>query len=423
MDMMGKGELIMCQRIAVLLGVVGLLSAASMSVVPAASAEEPTAGYLYGTVTTKSGNEYTGVLRWGSEEAFWDDLFHSAKDELPYAEFGEPVEQPREDEKWWETLFRKVEITFGDEGQSRIFMARFGDIRSIRVTGGDSADVTMKNGTIYSVSGYANDVGGTVTVRDPALGDVELGWKQIDTIEFKPTPAEVEPAGTRLYGTVVTDAGSFDGFIQWDEQECLSVDRLDGKSEDGSMSVAMGSIRTIERRTEKSCRVVLSDGRELVLSGTNDVNDDNRGILIEDPRFGRVEVSWDEFERVEFRDPPSSGRGFDDYPPPVPLRGTVTDRDGNRRTGKIVFDLDESESWELLNGCADDLEYNIPFETVVSIEPTRSATVVTLRGGEELRLEDGQDVSARNAGVVVVSAANDEHYVRWRDVDRIDLEW
>ena len=51
-------------------------------------------GFLYGTVETNSGNNYTGLIRWGTEEAFWDDLFNSAKDDLPYLEdHGELPEQ------------------------------------------------------------------------------------------------------------------------------------------------------------------------------------------------------------------------------------------------------------------------------------------------------------------------------------------
>ena len=40
--------------------------------------------FLYGEIATRSGNEYKGFLRWGTEEAFWDDLFHSGKEDLPF---------------------------------------------------------------------------------------------------------------------------------------------------------------------------------------------------------------------------------------------------------------------------------------------------------------------------------------------------
>ncbi len=415
MDLEGKCTMLRPTFAFVMMAVVSTL------VAPPAAAERPTDGYLYGTVTTKGGTEYTGLLRWGDEETFWDDLFHSAKEELPYREFAESAEEGRQDERWWEVFGRKLNIRLGMTLESRVFIARFGDIQSIEVTGKGSAKVTMKSGSVYEVSGYANDVSAVITVRDPALGDVELEWQRIDTIVFKATPANVEPSGARLFGTVVTESGTFEGFVQWDRQECLSVDRLDGKAEDGSMSVPMGSIRTIERRSKTSSRVTLVDGRELVLSGTNDVNDDNRGVLVEDPRYGRVEVPWSAFERVDLREPPSSGRGYDDYPPGVALEGRVTRHDGTQLSGRLVLDLDESESWEMLNGTAFDISYNIPLERVAAIEPHGDSAKVTLRGGEELRLEDQGDVSDRNAGVVVVSPAGDPTFVRWSDLKQIDL--
>ena len=45
----------------------------------------PAVGRIHGTVTTHAGTRATGLIRWGGEEAFWDDLFQSAKRELPFA--------------------------------------------------------------------------------------------------------------------------------------------------------------------------------------------------------------------------------------------------------------------------------------------------------------------------------------------------
>ena len=55
--------------------------------VAGAQAADNTDGFIYGTVTTRSGNTYTGPMRWGDEEAFWDDLFHSSKESLPYDDY------------------------------------------------------------------------------------------------------------------------------------------------------------------------------------------------------------------------------------------------------------------------------------------------------------------------------------------------
>ncbi len=386
----------------------------------------PNDGYLYGAVTTRSGNSYTGLLRWGTEEAFWDDLFQSAKEDLPYRDYAEKRQKLEDDDRgggwdWLKVFGRRVRIGWGDG--TRVFIARFGDIRSIKVTGSDSADVVMKSGAEIAVEGYANDVGATIHVSDPSLGEIDIEWKKIDTIVFAATPASVRPRATRLAGKVTTRSGSFDGFIQWDSQECLSTDRLDGDSDDGRVSIEMGTLRSIERRSSRSSRVTLADGRELVLEGTNDVNDEIRGILVEDPRFGRVKVPWDEFDRADFESEKGSGRSYDSYPSGGPLHGTVTADDGTVLAGRIVYDLDEEETWEMLNGERDGVSYDIPFERVAAIEPRgRSSSRVVLASGEELVLEDGQDVSDSNDGVLVFAeGAARPTYVPWRKVRRIEL--
>jgi hypothetical protein len=93
--------------------------------------------------------------------------------------------------------------------------------------------------------------------------------------------------------------------------------------------------------------VTLLDGREIVLSGTAKVGG-NRGVYVDDPRYGRVLVSWDAFERVDFS-PGGSGPAYGDFPPGRPLTGSVTTRAGRRLAGRLVYDLDESETTETLD--------------------------------------------------------------------------
>jgi hypothetical protein len=168
--------------------------------------------------------------------------------------------------------------------------------------------------------------------------------------------------------------------------------------------------------------VTLKDGRSYRLRGTNDVNDENRGIMVEDPRFGRVVVSWREFDRLDFSESASSGRAYADYKPGKPLAGTVVTKDGETHSGRLVFDLDEAASWEILNGDWSDLEYNIPFQFVKRIEPGRDETRVVLRGGEDLRLEESQDVTANNDGLLVFDRGTaDPLFLPWRNLESIEF--
>ena len=396
-----------------------LIAAAASSIVHASTVD----GYLYGTVETRSGSSHTGILRWDDEEAFWDDLFHSGKADLPFADYAEEPEVDQ-DLEWWRRMVKTISNEMGVHHESRVVAVRFGDLREIRPEGGGKAVLVLRDGSELRVEGYANDVSATVVVHDAKPGRIEVPWKKIDRIVFHATPSDADPESFRLRGTVSTDDGSLEGFIQWDNEECLSTDLLDGDEDDRRLSLAMGEIRSIEKVSSRRALVVMKDGAEHRLSGTNDVNDDIRGIHVEDPRYGRVEVSWDSFREVVFDDPGSSGPGYGSYGPGRRLSGTVRLKSGDWRRGDLVFDLDEEWSWEMLDGEADELDYSIPFARVASIAPDGGrGSVVTLRNGLELELEGSHDVDADNSGVVVVPTKGGEPaHVAWRDIEIIEFD-
>ncbi|MBN2171456.1 MAG: hypothetical protein JW819_09085 [Candidatus Krumholzibacteriota bacterium] len=405
-----------------------LIAAAPALIAPDAQARSDNEGFIYGRVVTDSGREYTGFLRWGDEEAFWDDLFHSMKEDMPFMElvedeFDRDRDRERKRSRRISILKWVVDIEDDNWGGNRIFIARFGDIDEIRPSSG-GAVLKMKTGSTYDVEGYANDVSSEIHVSDGSLGDIDLRWQRIDLIELLPVPRGAEPGVQRLYGKVETDAGDFEGFIQWDKEECLSIDELDGETRDGDVSIEFGKIRAIERRGSGGSLVTLKDGRELHLRGTNDVNDDNRGIMVEDARYGRVTVYWDAFDKVTFMDGKGSGRGYDEFKPKGELRGTVRTRDDDTYRGRIVIDLDESEDWEILNGSLRDIDMDIPLSMVKTISPKRwDESEVEFVGGEKLVLEEGQDVTENNDGVLVFTDGDrDPIYLEWNEIREIRLD-
>ena len=379
-----------------------------------------TRGFIYGTVTTESGSTYEGRIRWGKEEAFWGDIFNSSKEELPYMDRVSRSERGKREPI---RIFGiRVGMRWSDSDESRVFKTRFGDIAEIRPEWGDEATVVMKNGSEYRLDGGSNDLGGTIHVWDEGVGEIQLQWKKIESIRFGPTPTNLPVDEHRLHGTVVTDDGEFRGFIQWDQDECMSQDKLDGHSEDGKLALPMGNIRAIERRSSNSARVTLKDGREFVLDGTNDVDDGNRGIFVEDPRFGRVLVSWDAFERVDFSDAGKSGPAYKEFKPGKQLQASVLDVEGGTHRGRIAFDLDETETWEFLDGNRRDVAYAIPMGRIAAIVPgDGGSSRVILRNGEELELEGESDVGRGNAGVMVLDGDQEKVYLPWGKVKRIDF--
>jgi hypothetical protein len=230
---------------------------------------------------------------------------------------------------------------------------------------------------------------------------------------------------------VRTRQGDFTGFVQWDREEGLGLDDLVGRTADGELlRLRFDTVGSIARRSRDGSLVTLRDGRALVLSGTREVGQGNRGIYVDDRRYGRVLVSWDAFERVDFSAVGSgdSGPAYGDFPPGSPLTGSVTTRAGRRLAGRLVYDLDESETTETLDAPSRGVDYTIPFGLVASIvipgreERAAQHARVTLHSGEELQLERTGDLGEGNAGLLVfVEGPERAEYVPWVDVERVDF--
>ncbi|MCP3981070.1 MAG: hypothetical protein GY716_17370 [bacterium] len=382
-------------------------------------------GFLYGRVTVDDGGTHEGRLRWGGgEEAFWGDYFNGTKEENPWGAHV-PAEQ---------LVQRKPVTVLGVQVSEREksvplrrpFMVRFGDIARIETPDG-GLRVILKSGTAFDLDRMgADDLADGLRVWDRDTGSVmDLPERRIRSVEFLPGAAQGD-APYRLHGTVRTQHGEFTGFVQWDRREGVGSDTLEGRSdEEGTIGIPYETMRSIERRSRDSVLVTLLDGREVVLSDRREVSRDNRGIYVDDVRYGRVLIRWDSFERFDLA-PAGSGPGYDDYPTGRPLTGSVTTRAGDVLTGRLVFDLDESETSDTLDAPLAGVNYTILFGLVASIVlpdlDGRPATV-TLHGGEELRLERAGDLAVQNGGTLIfVDDGPRADYVSWNDVERIDFE-
>jgi hypothetical protein len=397
-------------------------------------------GFIYGRITDGDGAIYEGRLRWGrNEEAFWSDYFNGVKDENPWAAHAPLAQQPSE-----QTSVEIFGIALGGRSSSmnleRPFMVRFGDIARIDAHVKD-VQVALKSGSRFTLDRFeAGDMDDTVRVWDATRGVVDLDSRRIRTIELLPT-ASLADVPERLYGTVRSRAGDFTGYIQWNRQDCVGADELSGYSDQGKVGLRYDTIRSIARQSRDSVLVTLVDGGERLLTNraagrspllprepSYEVGQGNRGVYVDDARYGRVLVSWDAFERVDFskRD---SGPGYDDFAPGRPLRGTVTTQDGRQLAGRLVYDFDESETNETLDAAREGVDYTITFSLIASILPRGRADgspnrpTVMLRDGEELQLDRSGDLGEGNAGMLIfVDGRQRPDYVRWTDVARIDFD-
>ncbi len=386
-------------------------------------------GLLYGRITTDDGEIYEGRLRWGGdEEALWGNYFNGAKEVNPWLAHAPPERLPKE--RFSIDVFG-IEIAGWDRriNLARPFMARFGDVARIEPRGRDLR-VILKSGTVFDLDRFgADDVADGVRVWDGTRGVVDIGEWRIRTIEFLPTPrARLGTGPYPLHGTVHTRHGTFTGLVQWDREQAVGPDVLHGHTADGELSLRFDSIRSIARRSGDSSLVTLLDGREIVLSGTREVGQGNRGIYVDDQRYGRVLISWEAFERLDFS-PGGTGPGYGDFPPGRPLTGSVITRSGRRLAGRLVYDLDESETTETLDAPSHGVNYTIPFGLIASIVrsgleeggPPRDRVI--LHSDEELQLEHAGDLGELNAGMLIFSDDRQHpEYVPWTDVERVDFD-
>ncbi len=379
--------------------------------------------FLYGTITTEDDQSYTGQIRWGKEEAFLFDFFNSTKidnDNLIHLSRSELKDLDKQN-SWVSTGWFGWSHTSYNNDHTHSFVCQFGDILAIKPQRGNRVKVMLKNGEVLRLSGGSNDIGATVRIHDEELGMIKIDWDNIFEVRFESAPANMESAyGAPLYGTVETSSGEFKGYVQWDHDERLADDELNGDTRGGELDIPFGKIKTI-KKTFSGSEVTMRSGRSFKLHGSNDVDDDNRGIIVNIMGMGRVDIPWEEFEQVTFTEPANTtwSSGYEGKA----ISGSVETTDGDKYSGEIIFDLDESYDLEILDGENKDLEYSLPFRYVSKIKPKNDeASYITLRNGEKLLLEDSVDVNDDNDGILVADGPDDYRYIKWSEVEEIRLD-
>lgn len=382
--------------------------------------------FIYGTITTVDDQSYTGAIRWGKEEVYWSDMFNASKDKNENLDYLSREEinylRNRGNNDW---IVNNVGIRWDSWDYENSFVHQlaipFGNIQQIEPISRSQVLVTLRNGKEIEVDGDGyNDIGSKIQVKDEELGTIELSWYRIEKISFLETPKQLDSKfGDPLYGTVKTDIGDFTGIVQWDHDERLTTDKLDGDTEDGDISIDFGNIKRIQREGYSRSIIELQSGRELELHGSNDVNSENRGIIVTVAGIGRVDIPWKSFREVEFTKAPSTDSKYKAYNKQNKLIATVTVVNGDTHSGELIFDLDEQYDFEILNGKDDDIEFEIDFKNIAEIAPKNyNYSKITLKSGRQLVLGDSQDVSDENDGLIILTNGKPV-YIPWEKVEAI----
>ena len=249
------------------------------------SANAQDEGFIYGKVYTIDNKVYEGPIRWGKEEVYWTDIFNAGKERNQNLRYLSSRDRDRLDDRqsvWTNWNNGNWYRWFGNWGDKQNdydndyehqFACQLGEIKTIIPSGRKYVDLEMQNGDKVSLKGEGyNDVGEEIRIMDPEMGDLDMDWGRIRKIEFMKTPKTLSNRfGKPLYGKVEAFGETFTGYIQWDHDERLSTDKLDGDADDGNISLEFSKIVSIERRGGRSI-VKLKSGRELTMGGSNDVD-------------------------------------------------------------------------------------------------------------------------------------------------------
>jgi hypothetical protein len=165
----------------------------------------------------------------------------------------------------------------------------------------------LKNGKemILRESNDVDDSNRGIVICDPGFGQVVVKWDEFDKLVFDQPKNSLRyddfDGGRELNGTVTSEDGnSYTGKIVWDDDEAHSWEILDGEDRDVDFEIELGLIKSIEKRSRRGSIITTKDGREFRLSGSNDVDDDNKGVYITTKDGEEVYVDWEDFEKVEF---------------------------------------------------------------------------------------------------------------------------
>jgi len=278
-----------------------------------------------------------------------------------------------------------------------------------------------------------------LALERPDGGVRSLDWDEIAMVELFAGAAPERTGRQRIHGTVeATSGATFTGWIVWDADETWGADLLEGDDD----ALRFDELTRIERRAGGGVEVTLASGERRSLSGTNDVDDDNRGIRVSDPGLGRVSVPWEAFDALSLHPPtsrpptgplPGSSRGSTPASPTGPaadgsprftssnIEGVLRTRDGVSISGAIVWDLDEARPWHLLDGDLDGMSVAVEFSEVARVERSDDHVWVVLRDGRELRFAASGDLGPENRGIGVIDSEGQSHIVDWHDVESLDL--
>lgn len=372
-------------------------------------AQVPESNYrLYGEITTVENQVLKGFITWGVNKNYWVDFFEASKIQNPYATYFNSSD---------EIVFKQNGETFARPG-THVFCCRFGNIRSIRLTGENEIQLELKNSkTVRLIKKNLPDIGQTIQITT-SQETIKIPWEYISEIHFmQAAPDLIAPEINTVAGIVKSSQGIYKGIINYNCNRKLNNQKIQ------ATNILLNKMKKISR--EKGTLKVLPQDHlfQNPVRIKTDALYPLEDIMIIMPNVGSVIVPSNQFREMEVIPLQDLALlSYEDFKVPVELKGIVYTRNNEKLDGTLAYDLDENYDFEVLDGKNNGITYRIPFKYISSIEPKNyKYSFITLLNESHLSLGEGPDVNEENSGIIVWSTNEIPIYITWEEVKKVQF--
>lgn len=260
--------------------------------------------------------------------------------------------------------------------------------------------------------------------------------------------AHAQPAQGLIYGKITLKNGAtYQGQIRWDNEDALWDDvfsarkyerpsqnlltkeearRATGRSDDfkfGFMKLwedkspeinfsfrcQFGDLVSLTAGKKDVVRLGLKNGDVIKLKkgGGGNLNDN---IRIYDRMLGRLDLNFEEIQSIVFASAPTN------YSSPAghPIYGQALTSMGVYE-GYITWDLEECLGKDLISGKDQGVKVDINFEDIAELKAQKDGSLITLKSGRTIFLNDHDDVDRGNHGLMIRNLAFGKLIIKWED--------
>ena len=223
---------------------------------------------IYGTVRTNQ-DTYTGFILWNNECCLTDFLRGRANNRIEKHLYGDIISV---------------------EKMEKGFLVTFRDGKEKKLWGTDDLNRSKLK----------------IIVKNKEFGHMVIEMDDIESVSFEEAPdqgpdySQFGPA-SRLAGRITTtEKDHLRGKIIYDLDEAFDCEVLDGEMGDCDYLIPFNLIKKIRPLNENMTEITLNIGTVVRLSGHGDVNDHNRGCLVETAKGENIYIPWKNILEINF---------------------------------------------------------------------------------------------------------------------------